>query len=96
MGEYPKAIKKSKIGRELYDMKESIEIDSKNKDSEIDEKLNTEDAKRKTISDLLKADEAQIKQAFQNWDTLTDAQFRAVTKKLFKAIIINEIQEDEA
>ena len=68
------------------------DVDSRVQD--VDSRILEVENKKQTIADLLQADKDQIKNAFQNWDTLTEVQFRAVVKKIFKALIINEVQED--
>lgn len=54
------------------------------------EKLETE---KNAVASLLLQNEQQITQAFQNWDTLTESQFRTVTKLLFRALVTNEIKQ---
>lgn len=57
------------------------------------EKISDIQIKRTAVSDLLGEDAIEIKNAFQNWDTITAAQRWVVVKKVLKALIINEVQE---
>ena len=52
-----------------------------------------EKKERGNVKELLKKDKQQIKQALKDWDSLSDSEFRAIVKKLFKILITNEIKE---
>ena len=106
MAKYPEEILKAgKSAQKIYDLAQEAELEAKRSAAKAvaaDEeaksaktKADKIESERNIVRDVILQNESQLRNAFANWDTLTEPQFRAVTKLLFRALVKNELQEGE-
>lgn len=106
MARYPEEILRAgKSAQRVYDLAQGAEslaqdVEKKRKQlaqkaDEIETKANELKSEKDEFKSFILQNEQQIRQAFQNWDTMTEQQFRTVTKLLFRALVVNEIKESQ-
>lgn len=106
MARYPKHIMNAdRATKDLYDLAQSVEqlakrAESKTQEVEtradaISEKADRLERDKSSVASQIMARENEIRQAFANWDTLTESQFRMVVKRILRALLINEIKGDQ-